>query len=458
MPDELNNWTPGAEIDGFRLGARVYASPMGSLFRVSKPGIDRPLVMKRPRVGPNEASENILAFQTEAMILPALHGPHVPRFVAAGELARTPYLVTEWIEGSTLEQWAAGAPLPLADVVRLGAALADALHAVHQQGVVHLDVKPGNAIVRGDGKIVLIDFGFAHDTHHPDVLAEEKRFAVGSVPYLSPEQILGTRDDRRSDLFALGVVLYELATGKLPFGEPDTDVRNRLWLEPVPPSLLVPNLPAWLQEIILRNLELHPELRHQSAAHVAFDLRHPEQVVQSARATKSKRASLVSHFRRFLRARAEHGPRLRSPAPLLSRSPIILVAIDTAHLEDERHAAIRAAVTPILAASQEFRLICLTVLPPSDAPLAHHASLRQWAAPLGLPSDSLSLHAVASSSPAEVIVELARHNNVDQVVVGAPSQGGRAWSQSVASMVTAGVGCSVHVVRVPRRTQRPPPP
>ena len=456
MRDELSDWAPGTEIDGFRLGARVYSSPMGSLFRVSKAGIDRPLVMKLPRVGPREASESILAFETEAMILPALHGPHVPAFVAAGELAKTPYLVTEWIEGSTLEQWAAGAPLPLADVVRLGAALADALHSVHQQGVVHLDVKPSNAIVRSDGTVVLIDFGFAHDTRHPDVLAEEMRFGVGSVPYLSPEQILGTRDDRRSDLFALGVVLYELATGKLPFGEPDTDVRNRLWLDPVPPSALVPNLPAWLQEIILRNLELGPELRYQSAAHVAFDLRHPEQVVQSARATKSQRASLVSHVRRFLRARAEHGPRLRSPAPVLSRSPIILVAIDTAHLEDERHAAIRAAVTQILAASQEFRLICLTVFPPSDAPLTHHARLRQWAEPLGLPGASLSLHAVASSSPAEVIVELARHNNVDQVVVGAPSQGGRAWSQSVASTVTAGVGCSVHVVRVPRRAEHPP--
>jgi serine/threonine protein kinase len=452
MPDELSDWSAGMEIDGFTLGARIHASPMGSLFRVSKPGIDRPLVMKLPRFGPKEASESLLAFETEASIVPTLRGPHVPAFVAAGELASTPYLVTEWIEGSTLEQRAAAAPLPVPEVVRLGAALGDALHSVHQQGVVHLDVKPSNAMVRGDGTIVLIDFGFAHDIRHPDVLAEEMRFGVGSVPYLSPEQILGIRDDRRSDLFALAVVLYELATGELPFGEPDTDVRNRLWLDPVPPSALVPKLPAWLQEIILRNLELRPELRHQSAAHVAFDLRHPEQVVLSARATKSKRAGLVSHVRRFLRARAEHGPRLRSPATLLSRTPIILAAVDTAHLQDERHAAIRAAVAQTLAASQEFRLICLTVLPPSDPPLVHRARLREWAAPLGLPSDSLSLHAVASSSPAQVIVELARHNNVDLVVVGAPSAGERAWSQSVASRVTAEVACSVHVVRVPRRT------
>jgi eukaryotic-like serine/threonine-protein kinase len=456
MGDELSDWTPGTEIDGFTLGARVYGSPMGSLFRVSKPGIGRPLVMKLPRVGPNDASESLLAFETEALIVPTLRGPHVPAFVAAGELAKTPYLVTEWIEGSTLEKWATGAPLPLADVVRLGAALADALHAVHQQGVVHLDVKPSNAIVRGNGTVVVIDFGFAHDTRHPDVLAEEMRFGVGSAPYLSPEQILGTRDDPRSDLFALGVVLYELATGQLPFGEVDADVRNRLWLDPVPPSALVPNLPLWLQEIILRNLELRPELRYQSAAHVAFDLRHPDQVVQTARATKSKRANLVSHIRRFLRARAEHGPKLRAPSPLLSRNPIVLVAVDTTHLEDERHTAIRAAVARTLAASQEFRLICLTVLPPSAAPLAHHARLQEWAAPLGLPKDGLSLHAVASSSPAEVIVELARHNHVDLVVVGAPSEGGRAWSQSVASTVTAAVGCSVHVVRIPRRTPTPP--
>jgi nucleotide-binding universal stress UspA family protein len=127
------------------------------------------------------------------------------------------------------------------------------------------------------------------------------------------------------------------------------------------------------------------------------------------------------------------------------------VAIDTAHLDDERHPAIRFAVSQILALSVEFRLICLTVIPPFAPPLQHLVDLRHWAAPFGLTSQRLTVHAVESSAPADVIIDLARHNNVDLVVLGAPSEGGRAWSQSVASAVTARVRCSVHVVRVPRR-------
>ena len=451
-PTELAALAPGTQIDGFTIGKRVQGGGMGLLYRVSKPGIERPLVMKLPRSGPGEAAEAVLSFETEALIVPTLRGPHVPAFVAAGVIGHTPYLVTEWIEGQSLEELVALAPLPAAEVVKIGAALADALHAVHQQGVVHLDVKPENALLRPDGSVALIDFGFAHDAEHPDLLAEETRFGVGSAPYLSPEQLLGTRDDRRSDLFALGVVLYELCTGELPFGEADTDVRNRLWLDPVPPLALVPELPPWLQEIILRCLELRPEQRYQSAAHVAFDLREPEQVVLTARAHKRERASLVSHFQRFFRARAEHGERLRAPAALLSRTPVLMVAVDTSHPEDTRHAAIQLAVRQLLQASQEFRLLCLTVSPPADDVLVHRARLREWTAPLGLPAQRLSLHAVAASSPEDVIVELARHNNVDLVVLGAPSQSGRAWSQSVASSVTARVPCSVHVVRVPRRS------
>jgi nucleotide-binding universal stress UspA family protein len=228
-------------------------------------------------------------------------------------------------------------------------------------------------------------------------------------------------------------------------------VRNRLWLDPVPPAALARGVAPWLQEIILRCLEPRAEARYQSAAHVAFDLRHPEQVVITARATKAKRVGLVTHVRRFVRARAEHGPRLRSPDALLSRAPIVLVAIDTRHLGDERHAAIRVAVERILALSDEYRLLCLTVISPSEASLEHLLHLRRWAAPLGLDTQRLSLHAVDSGFPADVIVELARYNNVDLVVLGAPSEGGRAWSHSVASSVTARVQCSVHVVRVARR-------
>lgn len=440
----------GSEIDGFTVGERIHAGGMGDIFRVSKPGFERPLIIKVPRLGTG-ASESLLAFQTEAMIAPTLTGPHVAPFVAASELTRTPYLVFEWTEGQTLEERFSAGPLAPAEVAAVGAALADALYGVHQQRVIHLDLKPSNVIARGNGGMVLIDFGYAHRERFPDLLAEETRFAAGSAPYVSPEQLLGIRSDRRSDLFALGVVLYELALGRLPFGEPDSDLRNRFWFEPTPPLAFVPDFPPWLQEIILRCLEPRAELRYQSGAHVAFDLRHPDQVALTLRSKKSSRTGLVVQARRFLRARAEHAARLRSPAPLLSRTPIVLVAVNTARPEDERHPAIRLAISQLLAASTEFRLICLTVIPTAASSLEHLLKLRQWLAPLGLSAQRTSLHAVESEDPAEVIVEIARYNNVDVLVVGAPSEGGRAWSQSTASTVTAKVKCSVHVVRVPRR-------
>lgn len=441
----------GTEVDGFTVGDRVNGGGLGHLFRVTKPGLQQPLVMKLPRLGRDEPSASIIGFETEATILPTLKGTHVPAFVAVGDLARTPYLVTEWIEGQGLVERLAQGRLPPAEVAQVGAAIADALHDLHQQGVIHLDVKPANVIMRADGTAVLVDFGFAHHARFPDLLAEERGFAAGSAPYVSPEQLLGTREDRRSDLFALGVLLYEAATSKLPFGEPETDVRNRLWIDPMPPSSLAPDVPPWLQEIILRSLEPRAELRYQSAAHVAFDLRNPEQVVLTARATKTNRAGLVAHVRRFLRARAEHGARLRSPGVLQSRTPIVLVAIDTAHMDDERHPAIHFAMSQILSQSAEFRLICLTVIPPTTSSIEHLVRLRHWAEPLRLPSQRLSLHAIESGAPAEAIVELARHNNVDLIVLGATSEGGRAWSQSIASTVTAKARCSVHVVRLPRR-------
>jgi eukaryotic-like serine/threonine-protein kinase len=183
---------------------------------------------------------------------------------------------------------------------------------------------------------------------------------------------------------------------------------------------------------------------------VAFDLRHPEQVPIGARATKASRAGALAHVRRFLQARSELGARLRLPEPVSSQTPIVLVAVDTGNIDDPRHATIQSVVSKILQLSHEFRLLCLTVIAPSESSLEHVVRLRRWAAPLGVNHERLSLHALESSSPANVIVELARYNNVDLVVLGAPAEGGRAWSQSVASEVTARVRCSVHVARVPR--------
>jgi len=457
----LEQLKPGADIDGFRVVELVHSGAMGYIFRVTGPDTAFPLLMKAPRIGPNEPPEALIGFETETMILPALSSPYVPRFVAAGDLTRMPYLVIEWLEGTSLKRALKAGSLPFADVARIGAAIADAVHTVHQQDTIHLDLKPDNIILKADGSAALIDFGFAHNLRYPDLLAEETRFAAGSTPYISPEQVMGTRSDRRSDIFALGVVLYEAATGRLPFGAPATraGLRDRLWLDPLPPAVCTPGLPAWLQEIILRCLEPDADRRYQSAAHVAFDLRHPQQVALTRRATKARRAGVLAQARRWWNARKVVAP---TPISAMNASPVIMVAVDTTHPEDERHPDLQRATAQILSLSGEFRLICVSVVRSGPAVegegdresasaihLDHQIRLRHWVQPLGLPSQRLSLHVIESIRPGEALLEFARRNHVDMIVLGAPSTGsGFAWWRSVASTVTAHAHCSVHVVRV----------
>ena len=275
---------PGVVVDGFRVGECIHRGGNGAIYQVDAPAAADPgfpLVMKVPRLGRGEATLGIESFEMEQMILPTLRGSHVPRFVATGDMTATPYIVMERIDGVPLADTIGGAPLPPEAVAQIGAAIADAIHSIHAQEVIHLDLKPENVLLRPSGEAVLLDFGFARHARYPDLLGEELHFAAGSAAYVSPEQLQDDRSDPRSDLYALGVLLYELATGSQPFGQPESlaGMRDRLWREPAPPRAVNAKVPPWLQEVILHCLEHDASLRYQSAAHVALDLRHPEQVV-----------------------------------------------------------------------------------------------------------------------------------------------------------------------------------
>jgi nucleotide-binding universal stress UspA family protein len=445
----------GTRIKEFVVGECLHEGAMGRLYAVTGRETGFPMLMKVPRMGSGDAAELLLSFETEAAILPRLSGPHVPRFVASGDVGSIPYLVTERIAGASLDKL----ELPLAPerVAHIGAAIADALHAVHEQGLVHLDLKPDNVVLRPDGNAVLVDFALAHHRFVPDLLAEEQRYAAGSAPYVSPEQVLGSRSDPRSDLFALGVLLYELATNELVFGMPRTSagLRDRLWIDPVPPSARVAAIPRPLQEVILRCLEVDAAKRYQSAAHVAFDLRHPEQVALTARASKTASAGILGQAVRWWRARDMAPGNGTADA---HAAPVIMVAVDTTHPDDARHPPLQRATRRILSLSPEFRLICVAVVASSlsipdegshDAQVEHRIRLRHWISSLAVEADRVSMHVLESSNPADALVDFARANNVDLIVLGAPAPGERAlaWWRSVASTVTANASCSVHVVR-----------
>ncbi|MEA2945220.1 MAG: eukaryotic-like serine/threonine-protein kinase, partial [Alphaproteobacteria bacterium] len=279
------SFEPGSIVDGFRIEERTHKGGMATLWSVSRPDITIPMLMKVPILGEGEDPAAIVSFEMEQMILPRLSGAHVPKFVAAGDLAVQPYVVMERIAGDTLLARLPDVPLPYTEVAEIGARVAAALDDLHRQHVVHLDIKPGNIMFRPTGEAVLLDFGLSHHDHLPDLMQEEFRVPFGTAPYMSPEQLRGIRHDPRSDIFALGVLLYFLSTGELPFGGSETlrGMRRRLWRDPVPPRRLRVDYPPWLQEIVLRCLEIKPAWRYPTAAQLAFDLSHPSDVKLTAR-------------------------------------------------------------------------------------------------------------------------------------------------------------------------------
>jgi serine/threonine protein kinase len=215
----------------------------------------------------------------------------------------------EFISGPSVKSLLEKTPLPPAEVATIGAKIAFALHDIHRQHVIHLDIKPSNVILREDDA-VLIDFGLSRHDQLPDLIQEEAEGPVGTGAYISPEQVLGERSDPRSDLFSLGVVLYFLATGERPFGEPQRadNWRRRLWRDPVPPRGRNAAVPPWLQEIILRCLEVDPEARYATAAQLAFDLQHPDHVNLTQRANRMRRDGVFTVGWRRLRT-ARNPPR-----------------------------------------------------------------------------------------------------------------------------------------------------
>jgi nucleotide-binding universal stress UspA family protein len=466
----------GDVVDGYRLEAREHQGGMATLWRVTRVGGDDPLplIMKVPRVRGGDDPTTIVGFEVEQMILPTLGGPHVPRFVARGDFTGQPYIVMERIAGPSLKARLEAAPIPLDEVADIGWRVATALHELHRQHVVHLDVKPSNILFRESGEAVLVDFGLSRHERLPDLLEEEFELPMGTGPYMSPEQVQFLRNDPRSDLFALGVTLYHLATGARPFGHPTTvrGLRQRLFTDPVPPRTLRPDCPPWLQEIILRCLEVDPAQRHPTAAQLAFDLRHPEQVVLTRRAEYRSPRGFWRRLRRWFRATGDE-PRPAGVTRQTTRNPIVLAAVDVAAAEPPLLEAVRHSVQRVMQTEPGARLACLAVmkvnrigmdeLTEKDGSSRHVnllVQLKHWARPL-LQSlaDAQTLHAhehdarvtfhvIEAPDAASAIVDYARRNQVDHIVMGARSSSMlRRYLGSVSAQVVAESDCTVTVVR-----------
>jgi serine/threonine protein kinase len=452
----------GSELDGFRIETALHKGGMATLWRVTRPGESMPMLMKVPKFAEGEDPAAIVSFEMEQMILPRLSGPHVPKFIAAGDWAVQPYVVMEAIAGETLYKRLPQLPLPYDEVAQIGTKIATALDDLHRQHVIHLDVKPSNIIFRPSGEAVLLDYGLSHHTQLPDLMQAEFRLPFGTAPYMAPEQLLGNRDDARSDLFALGVLLYFFSTGTRPFGESETmrGMRRRLWRDPVPPRKMRADYPPWLQEIVLRCLEIDPRWRHASAAQLAFDLSHPGEVKLTARSERLKRDPWTTVLRRRFNTDVMQPSAKPALSVQLANAPIVAVAVDLGEEAKLLSEALRLAAARLLASMPSAQLACINVLKQGRLTLdttldaqGHNkhidrmVALRNWAEPLKL-ADRLTVHVIEAVDVAAAVLEFAAANRIDHIVIGARQTSlKRTLLGSVSAKVAAEAPCTVTVVR-----------
>jgi nucleotide-binding universal stress UspA family protein len=460
----------GLQIDGFTLGDCLHTGGFATIWEVTHAKYRTPLVMKVPTILDGYDAPTIVGFEVEQMILPRLSGPHFPRLIAVGDFAVMPYVVTERIEGTSLLALFETAPLSLSALIETAARMTEAVHELHKQHVIHLDLKPANFLQRPSGEMVCIDFGLSRHDELPDLLDEEFTIPMGTFPYIAPEQYLRRRDDLRSDLFALGAMIYEGATGKMPFGKPETlkGVRKRLWRDPVPPRAIDPMIPEWLQEIILRALEVDPAKRYQSAAQMLFDLQHPQQVRLTERGRKIAADGRMEVFRRWRKMRKIKG---FAPPPRMSaqidKAPVMMVAVDLSPEMERLSLHLLLSVQRMLSIQPDARVACVNVIKTARIGIdqtttetgehihvARLVALRAWASELDLPEDRLTFTILEDPDPGQAIVDHAAKNKADHILMGARGHSAtRRYLGSVSSQVVAEAPCSVTVIRLPETAE-----
>jgi eukaryotic-like serine/threonine-protein kinase len=285
LVESLARLTEGQRVGHYKIVALLGMGGMGEVYLAQDTKLGRQVALKILPASFSQEADHIRRFQQEARAISALNHPNIVTIFEIGEAAGLSFIATEYVEGETLRLQISHRILSIPQALDIAIQITGALAAAHQVGITHRDIKPENIMVRSDGYVKIVDFGLAKLSEHPaPVPASGVRTApnvstspgiiMGTANYMSPEQARGQRVDARSDIFSLGIVLYEVMTGRLPFaGETTSDaIAAILKEEPPPLSKLRPDAPATLQQIVGKALRKDREDRYQSSKELFHDL------------------------------------------------------------------------------------------------------------------------------------------------------------------------------------------
>ena len=273
---------PGQIVDGrFKITEILSRSGMGTIFKAEdRQNSNQFVAIKVPHLEYESDPNFFSRFQREERIGVELKHPFILKFIPIENKSR-PYIVTEYLKGCTLEHLLkAMHPLPEKDAIKIASLICDALQYMHDHGVIHRDLKPQNVMICCDGTIRVMDFGIARDVISRRITHVGNTSSMGTPDYMAPEQVKGKRADKRTDIYNMGAVLYEMLTGVVPFQDenPWAALNARVTGDPMAPRKVNPELSAQAEEIVLRALQRDPSERYASAAAMKAELDSVEHV------------------------------------------------------------------------------------------------------------------------------------------------------------------------------------